>query len=49
MAIKIPERALISGDEAVALAALNAGVLLGTQWATVEAHIDVDAVLGLAR
>ena len=30
MAIKIPERALISGDEAVALAALNAGVLLGT-------------------
>ena len=29
MAIKIPERALISGDEAVALAALNAGVLLG--------------------
>ena len=30
MALKIPERALISGDEAVALAALNAGVLLGT-------------------
>ena len=30
MAVKIPERALISGDEAVALAALNAGVLLGT-------------------
>ena len=30
MAIKISERALISGDEAVALAALNAGVLLGT-------------------